>query len=1105
MEVGAGTGAVTLPILEKLHSDGAVRCAKYDYTDISPHFFAPARSKLEKYCDILDFRLCNIAEDPEVQSFELGVYDVIIASHVLHATENLSASLSNIRKLLKPDGTLVLIETTNPDSIRIGFLFGLLKDWWTPLAHEKRSAHSPCLKVEQWNAQLTATGFSGVDVAIPGQSETSSIVFSRAIASLAPRYDFKVIYDDSTQSQHEVASILSAMPGNDIWEALTLPQLKNTQTSAETVIVFLLELGSVFLHNISEVDYEDLKPALLRCSKLLWVARGSGEERPHQHLVDGLSRAIMSEDASKSFFTLALDTCDQSSKAAAETIKEVANIVAGAPVEAVENIFPVQGVYHVSRITHNRVMDEVIADYDSTRRDRECPMGGYTQLGMHIGLPGRLETLEWRDLEDGERDTSLLKQDEVLVRTRAIGLSRRDHEIATGQLDGTELGIDFAGSVLAAGTGSGFAPGDHVFAILPSTARTVMKVNSRALARFPSRLGFNEAASLPTSLWLAYHTLTNLARFKTGETILVCQGASCVGQMVIQIAKKMGAKILVTTSSEEKSRRVQDDWEVQAADIFQADDGSLCTKIMQRTQGRGVDVVVGFTKDSRTDFKGCLAPFARLVDTSISMNSSGVQNTRSRIQPANVSQSSINLLDLLHSDPQLVYKIFQDAVNMASDEHLKLPGPLLVFTPQEIRAAFAHFQNRDAFGKCIIEVKSEDSVTANVMKRRRDIFAPNASYVVAGGFGGLGRGILSWMADCGARNLIILSRSGARTEPARCLVNSLVARGVSVAAPAGDVSNLAALEECISQLRKSWPPIRGCVQATVALRDNLWENMTFDDWHVSMGSKVTGSWNLHTALPANLDFFVLMSSVNGLFGNRSQANYSAGNTFKDALAHNRIRNGQKAVSIDLGLMVDQGLVAENEKLLAGMRRIGHLLDIRMKELLSLMEHYCDPDLPVMSHEQAQVIVGIEAPAAVLAKGLDLHHSIRRPIFSHLFAIDRSYALRSNSSKGMQELDRALVLREAISDKEATELVIKWFRTKISQVLGLSIDDTDMSRPAHTYGIDSLVSIDLKNWFRREIGADVQVFNLLGNSPLEELAREATLQSSFRNSPTNGVE
>lgn len=200
----------------------------------------------------------------------------------------------------------------------------------------------------------------------------------------------------------------------------------------------------------------------------------------------------------------------------------------------------------------------------------------------------------------------------------------------------------------------------------------------------------------------------------------------------------------------------------------------------------------------------------------------------------------------------------------------------------------------------------------------KNIFHSESSYLVAGGFGGLGRGIIRWMARRGVRYLVILSRSGARSEAAKTLVRELHDQGIAVSTPAVDISDLNSVQEALLALQGDMPPIKGCIQATLALRDNFWPNLSFEDWKVSTDSKVTGSWNLHVALPSDLDFFVLMSSVNGVFGNRGQANYAAGNAFKDALAHHRLDRNLKAVSLDLGLMVDEGRVAEDEKLLQGM-------------------------------------------------------------------------------------------------------------------------------------------------------------------------------------------
>ncbi|THC88594.1 hypothetical protein EYZ11_011959 [Aspergillus tanneri] len=252
------------------------------------------------------------------------------------------------------------------------------------------------------------------------------------------------------------------------------------------------------------------------------------------------------------------------------------------------------------------------------------------------------------------------------------------------------------------------------------------------------------------------------------------------------------------------------------------------------------------------------------------------------------------------------------------------------------------------------------------------------------------------------------------------------------------------------------PPVRGCIQATVALQN----------WIVSTSSKVTGSWNLHEALPHGLDFFVLLASVNGIFGNRAQANYATGNTFKDALAHYRLVHRQKAVSIDLGLMVSEGVVAQNE-------------------LIALLDHYCNLSLPLLSADDAQVIVGIEMSSTVVAKGIDLHHSIRRPIFSHLFQIgpNRSQTVVDNTNTAA--INRSTALKVAMSPDEAAKF------------LGMSSSDVEPSKPIHAYGIDSLVAVDLKNWFEREVGANVSVFDLMGNLSFRQLSALAAEQSRFR--------
>ena len=83
-------------------------------------------------------------------------------------------------------------------------------------------------------------------------------------------------------------------------------------------------------------------------------------------------------------------------------------------------------------------------------------------------------------------------------------------------------------------------------------------------------------------------------------------------------------------------------------------------------------------------------------------------------------------------------------------------------------------------------------------------------------------------------------------------------------------------------VEKARPPIAGVFQMAMVLRDVGIMSMDADTWAQAVGPKIDGTWNLHRHLPANLDFFVLFSSMAGLFGYFGQANYASANTFLDA-------------------------------------------------------------------------------------------------------------------------------------------------------------------------------------------------------------------------------
>jgi NAD(P)-dependent dehydrogenase (short-subunit alcohol dehydrogenase family) len=94
----------------------------------------------------------------------------------------------------------------------------------------------------------------------------------------------------------------------------------------------------------------------------------------------------------------------------------------------------------------------------------------------------------------------------------------------------------------------------------------------------------------------------------------------------------------------------------------------------------------------------------------------------------------------------------------------------------------------------------------------------SATYVIAGGLGGLGRNVARWLVDRGARNLILLSRSGVHTNSTHAFVEELKAQGTVVKAPPCDVTNAKSLEQVLEECTRDMPPIKGCVQGSMVLR-----------------------------------------------------------------------------------------------------------------------------------------------------------------------------------------------------------------------------------------------------------------------------------------------
>lgn len=277
------------------------------------------------------------------------------------------------------------------------------------------------------------------------------------------------------------------------------------------------------------------------------------------------------------------------------------------------------------------------------------------------------------------------------------------------------------------------------------------------------------------------------------------------------------------------------------------------------------------------------------------------------------------------------------------------------------------------------------------------------------------------------------------------------------------------------------------------MKDAMFELMTPNDFRDAMKPKVDGSWNLHTLLPRNLNFSVLLASASGITGTRGQANYASGNTYQDALAYHRVSQGQHAIAIDLGLVLSVGYVAEHYAETADYLKDWGFMGIREDEFLTMIEYAIDPVNAPSSSIPCQITAGIESLALMRQKGLEEPYYMRDPLFSHLRAADAVTSERTEAETNQRVLS---LLQAAESLEAAAAIACEALISKLSKVLSYDLEDIDSNKPLHAFGVDSLVAVVIRYWLIRELAADLAVLDIMAAPSIAALSTIVAEKSKY---------
>ena len=428
--------------------------------------------------------------------------------------------------------------------------------------------------------------------------------------------------------------------------------------------------------------------------------------------------------------------------------------------------------------------------------------------------------------------------------------------------------------------------------------------------------------------------------------------------------------------------------------------------------------------------------------------------------------------------------------------------PVEIFDAVSPYNAFKYMQPGQHIGRICMSIR-ESPESTNLERRVSD--RPStlkldeyASYLLVGGLGGLGRAISTWMVEHGARHLIYLSPNAGSKAGDVLFINELNSMGCEVQIVQGTVTSQADVTKAVEGATR---PLKGLLQMSMVLQDANFSKMTLDQWNAVNLPKVRGTWNLHNATVSaglDLDFFVLFSSLSGIIGQPGQANYASGNTFLDAFVQYRTSLGLPATAIDIGAVADVGYISQNQELMQKMASTGFKA-LKEQEVLDALVVAMTRKRIGESNSKYTRLRFVDRNSFVL--GLSSTIPLDSPANRAVWRRDRRMAIYHNTAGSNTGIAASsATLKSYISSAKADIAILRtadataFFAREIGKRLFALLlkpeEDLNISLSLADLGMDSLVGIELRAWWKQVFGFDISVLEMLGMGTLEALGQHA---------------
>ncbi len=320
----------------------------------------------------------------------------------------------------------------------------------------------------------------------------------------------------------------------------------------------------------------------------------------------------------------------------------------------------------------------------------------------------------------------------------------------------------------------------------------------------------------------------------------------------------------------------------------------------------------------------------------------------------------------------------------------------------------------------------------------------DASYLIAGGLGGIGGKIAEWLSVRGAKHIVLFSRNLPK-EKTRELIKKIESQGTHLEVLSLDITRTASVEFLMQKFGQEWPELKGIFHLSGVLDDGSLLNQNATRFENVLAPKIEGAWNLHTfSLNKKLDFFVLFSSIASIFGSPGQSNYAAANAFLDTLAQTRSQKGLPALSISWGPWSEVGMAVN---IIEQQRQKGFL-----------------PLTPEEGIHALEMALGKKSPHILIAKidwkTVALKQAKLTSLFKELLPLSQKPAESQILLKQLQKVEA----------KEKESILRDHILSLVRKVLGWSFEEEiPEENSLMDMGMDSIMATELNNHLKSLIG------------------------------------